>query len=58
MANEFAADMLSKSQEHALTGDTSVGISESENMKEYATVIEDDKKHDKKKKILDIFETK
>lgn len=56
MANEFAADMLSKSQEHALTGDTSVGISESESMKECATVIEDIE--DDKKKILDIFETK
>lgn len=44
MANEFASDMLSKSQELALTGDTSAGISESENMKECARVIEDDTK--------------
>jgi len=41
MANEFAPDMLSKSQEIALTGDTSVGISETENLKECASVTED-----------------
>jgi len=45
MANEYAADMLSKSQEMALTGDTSVGISEGENLKESASVkVDEDKK--------------
>lgn len=41
MANEFAPDMISKSQEMDLTGDTSVGISETENVKECASVTED-----------------
>lgn len=45
MANGFAGDMISKSQELSLTGDTSVGISEIENVKECASVTEDaDKK--------------
>lgn len=41
MANEFAPDMLSKAQELALTGDTSVGISEVDNRKECASLNED-----------------
>ena len=44
MANEFAADMISKSQELALMGDTSVGISETENMKECAYLEEDERR--------------
>lgn len=44
MANEFAPDMISKSQEMALTGDTSVGISETENVKECASLEEDESK--------------
>ena len=40
-ANEFASDMISKSQEIDLIGDTSVGISETENVKECASVTED-----------------
>ena len=44
MANEFAPDMLSKSQEIALTGDTAVGISETETQKECASVEEDENK--------------
>lgn len=45
MANGFAGDMISKSQELSLTGDTSAGISEIENVKECASVTENaDKK--------------
>lgn len=44
MANEFAADMISKSQEMALTGDTSIGISETENVKECASLEDDGNK--------------
>lgn len=44
MANEFAPDMLSKSQELALTGDTTVGTCEVENAKECASVDKDNEK--------------
>ena len=44
MANEFAPDMISKSQEMALSGDTTVGISETENLKECASLDEDENK--------------
>ncbi len=44
MANEFAPYVLSKAQELALTGDTTVGISETENIKECATLNEEDEK--------------
>ena len=44
MANEFAPDVLSKAQELALTGDTTTGISETENAKECATLDESDEK--------------
>lgn len=44
MANEFAPDMISKSQEMALSGDTTVGISETENVKECASLDEDENK--------------
>lgn len=39
-----APDVLSKAQELALTGDTTVGISEAENAKECATLDENDEK--------------
>ena len=41
MANEFAPNMISKSQEMGLIGDTSVGIGETENVKECASVTGD-----------------
>jgi hypothetical protein len=44
MANEFAHDILSKSQELALTGDTSAGISETVDTKECAAFEENDNK--------------
>ena len=44
MANEFAPDMLTKAQEMALTGETSVGISATENLKECASLEEEENK--------------
>lgn len=41
-ANEFVDDMLTKSQEIALVGDTTIGISEAQNAKEVVTVDEED----------------
>ncbi len=45
MANEYADSMLTKAQELALTGDTSTGISESEEVKESASFTEDEENH-------------
>ena len=44
MANEFAPDMLTKAQEMALTGETSVGISATGNLKECASLEEEENK--------------
>lgn len=44
MANEKAADMLTKSQEIALMGDTTEGISEVGTVREYARAKEDEEK--------------
>jgi hypothetical protein len=44
MANEFAYDMLSKSQELALSGDTTVGVSDIGAIKECASLDEKDGK--------------
>ena len=44
MANEFAPDMLTKAQEMALTGETSVGISATETVKECASLEEEENK--------------
>lgn len=44
LANEYGADMLSKSQEMALIGDTSVGIREAEKLMESASVAENEEK--------------
>lgn len=41
-ANDFVVDMLTKSQEIALVGDTAVGISETQKAKEVAAVDEED----------------
>lgn len=46
LANEYAPDMLSKAQEIAIIGDTSVGIGKIENLRESVSVTEDE---DKKK---------
>ena len=43
MANEYAADMMTKSQELAITDTTTVGISSTPEVKECASVDEDDK---------------
>ena len=44
MANEFAPAVLTKAQELALTGNTTAGISESENVRECASLDENDEK--------------
>ena len=47
-ANAFVSDMISKSQELALFGDTSAGISETDNVKECASLDEYDKRKKEK----------
>ena len=44
MANEFAPTILTKAQELALTGNTTTGMSESENVRECASLDENDEK--------------
>lgn len=44
MANEFAPTILTKAQELALTGNTTAGMSESENVRECASLDENDEK--------------
>lgn len=49
MVNEYAADVMSKSQELALTGDTSAGISETKDLTECASLQE--KESEEKEKV-------
>lgn len=48
MANEYAADVMSKSQEFILTGDTSAGISETKDLTECASLQEHEEEEKEK----------